>query len=73
MQKTFYIITDSVTTAMKGYRILNRNGIKAKIQRTSPAKSSGGCGYSIVILSDPQRAVDVLKRNYIKIKSVVEK
>lgn len=73
MQKTFYLITDSVTTAMKGYRILNRSGINAKVQRTAPTKSSGGCGYSIVIFGDPQRAVDILKRNNIKIKSVVER
>ncbi len=73
MQNVFYLITDSVTTAMKGYRILNRNGINAIVKRTAPTKSQGGCGYSIVIYSDPQRAVDILKRNNIRIKSIVEK
>ena len=73
MQKVFYLITDSVTAAMKGYRVLNRNGINARVQRTAPAKSRGGCGYGIVIYGDSQGAVDILKRNSIRIKSIVEK
>lgn len=73
MEKIFYLITDSVTTAMKGYRILNKNGINARVNRTAPSSFQRGCGYSIVVDRDPQKAVEILERNNIKIKSIFEK
>ena len=73
MRKVFYLVTESVTMAMKGYRILNRNGINARVERTLPIKNKGGCGYSIVIYNFPQRALEVLRQNNIRVKSVIEK
>ncbi len=71
MQKVFYLVTESFTTAMKGYRILIRNGVNARVDRLAPNRSRNGCGYSIVVYNDPQGAVEILKRNNIKIKSVI--
>lgn len=73
MQKAFYLITESVTTAMKGYRILNRNGINARVERALPRNNRGVCGYSIVVFNNPQTAMEILKRNNIRIKSIIEK
>ena len=56
---------------MKGYRILIRNGVNARVDRLAPNRSRNGCGYSIVVYNDPQGAVEILKRNNIKIKSVI--
>ena len=73
MKKAFYFVVESATMAMKGYRILNRNGINARVQRTLPAKNRGGCGYSIVVYGNPQTALEILKRNNIRVKSAIEK
>lgn len=73
MQKAFYFVAESATMAMKGYRILNRNGINARVERTLPAKNRGGCGYSIVVYGNPQKALEILNRNNIKVKSAIEK
>ena len=59
--------------AMKGYRILNRNKINAWVERTLPTRPQSGCGYSIVVYGNLQKALEVLKKNNIKVKSVIEK
>ena len=71
MQKVFYLVTESLTAAMKGHRILIRNGVNARVVRLAPSKVRSGCGYSIAVYNDPQGAVEILKRNNIKIKSVI--
>ena len=73
MQKAFYFVVESATMAMKGYRILNRNGINARVERTPPVKNRGGCGYSIVVYSNPQKALEILKRSGVRVKSATEK
>lgn len=73
MGKKSYLTTESITAAMKGYRALSRNGIEAHVERVSSSFSRKGCGHSIVIRSDLDKALEILRRNNIKIVSVYER
>ena len=72
MQKVSYLVTESFTMAMKGYRVLMRIGVNARVDRLSPGMSRNGCGYSIVVYNDPRRMVEILKRNNIRVKKIIE-
>ena len=67
MNKLFYLSTESLTSAMRGYKILNRKGISARVEKTA---SGRGCGFAIVIYTESQKAVKILKENNIKVISV---
>lgn len=70
MQKAYYFVAESATMAMKGYRILNRNGINARVERTLPARSRSGCGFSIVVYAEPKKALEILRKNGVRVKFV---
>ena len=42
-------MVSSITYALKGQKLLERNGIFTKIMRTPSEYNSCGCGYSIVL------------------------
>ncbi len=71
--KKYIITTGTVTYAIKGKDILKRNGIKARVERIMSGKGSSGCGYSIIIENDFEKALGLLKSNGIKILEVNEK
>ena len=50
----------SVTNAMRGKSLLERNGIRAYVSRTIDENGNNGCGYSIAAQSDPERAEQLL-------------
>lgn len=66
----YIITTGTVTYAIKGKDILKRNGIKAKVERIMSGKGSSGCGYSIILDSDIDKALALLKDSGIKILEV---
>ena len=68
--KRYIITTGTVTYAIKGKDILKRNGFKAKVERIMSGKGSSGCGYSIIIEKDIEKAVALLKESGIKILEV---
>lgn len=63
-----FIMTNSITYAIKGRDYLNRNGIRAYIERTPKGKDNTGCGYSIYVNGDINYAKNLLKQAGIKIK-----
>ena len=73
MKKFFYISTESLTSAMRGYRILNRKGISARVEKTVMTASRRGCGFAIVIYNEPQKALKILEENNIRVLSVKER
>lgn len=73
MKSLFYLSTESLTSAMRGYRILNRKGISARVEKTVMATSRRGCGFAIVIYTEPHKAVKILEENNIKVLSVRER
>ena len=64
------IVTGTVTYAIRGRDILRRNGISASVERNSSGLGRLGCGYGIVIRDEVERAVDILRRNSVKIIEV---
>ncbi len=73
MKKLFYLSTESLTAAMKGYRILNRNSIYARVEKVGTTISNRGCSFAIVVYNSPQRAVEILQKNNIRVLSIKER
>lgn len=73
MKKLFYLSTESLTSAMRGYRILNRNNIPARVEKTVSRNSKKGCGFAIVVFEEPKKAVRILEENNIRVLYVKER
>lgn len=50
----------SVTNAMRGKSLLEHNGIRAYVGRTIDANGNNGCGYSITVSTEPEKAERLL-------------
>ena len=59
----------SITYAMKAKEILNGRGLFCEIERT-PKNLGSGCGYSVKIKSDPDKATEILRQYGISVKAV---
>ncbi len=59
----------SVTNAMRGKSLLERNGIRAYVGRSIDASGSNGCGYRITVAGDAERAERLLTSAGIRIRS----
>ena len=46
-----YFNVSSITNAMRGKNLLERNGIHGYINRTVDEEGNNGCGYSLLVLS----------------------
>ena len=62
----------SVTYAMKGRDLLQKNGYKAYLTRNPHPGEDDGCGYVIYVNNIDKRCFDILKRNGIKINGTVD-
>lgn len=58
----------SVTNAMRGKSLLERNGIRAYVSRTIDENGNNGCGYSIAVQSNPDRAEQLLTSAGIRVR-----
>ena len=61
------VVTGTVTFAIRGRDILRSNGIVASVERNNSGLGRFGCGYGIVVHGDIDKAVEILRRNSIKI------
>lgn len=61
----------SVTYAMKGRDLLQRNGYKVYLTRNPHPQEDEGCGYVIYVNNIDKRCFDILKRNGIKVTGTV--
>ncbi|MCI8649189.1 MAG: DUF3343 domain-containing protein [Anaerotruncus sp.] len=59
-REAFVLVVRSVTSAMKGQKLLEQNGITAFVQRNSMPNSTQGCGYALKIYGDVSRAISIL-------------
>jgi len=62
----------SVTYAMKGRDLLQKNGYKAYLTRNPHPEDDEGCGYVIYVNNMDKKCFEILKRNNIKVKDTVE-
>ncbi len=62
----------SVTMAMKGRDLLQRNGYKAYLTRNPHPYEDEGCGYLIYVNNIDKACFEILRRNGIKTNGVVD-
>ena len=67
MENTYYHVS-SVTNAMRGKSLLERNGIRAYVNRAQDETGNNGCGYSIMVTSQEQKAEELLLSAGIRIR-----
>lgn len=59
----------SVTNAMRGRELLAQNGIRAYVGRVE-ADETTGCGYTLTVTGDHDKAARLLKTAGIRVRSV---
>ncbi|MBE6802565.1 MAG: DUF3343 domain-containing protein [Ruminococcaceae bacterium] len=62
----------SVTYAMKGRDLLQKNGYKAYLTRNPHPEDDEGCGYVIYVNNLDKKCFEILKRNRIKVTGTVD-
>jgi hypothetical protein len=70
--KMYSLAVGSVTNAMRGRDILDKNGIKASVTRYS-GDNRLGCGYVLVVKTEPERCKKLLNSVGIKVLDVSKK
>lgn len=68
----FYIHVGSVTNAMRGKRLLEEQGIRAYLHRTSHPLDGDGCGYSLLVTDSVHPAVQILQKRGVRVIRVTE-
>lgn len=69
MSSTFFQVS-SVTAAMRGKAILERNGIKSYMSRTIQNDGKNGCGYNLMVNDQAEKAEELLRSSEIRIRGV---
>ena len=62
----------SLTYAMKGRDILQKNGYKAYLTRNPHPQEDEGCGYVVYVNNMDSKVFDILRRHNIIIKGTVD-
>jgi len=62
----------SVTLAMKGRDLLQKNGYKAYLTRNPKPTDGEGCGYLIYVNNLDERCFKILQKNGIRIMGTVD-
>ena len=64
------IQVSSVTAAMRGKKVLERNGIRSYMSRTTKDNGENGCGYSLVVYQSGDKAGQLLREAGITIRGI---
>ena len=67
-----YIHVGSVTNAMRGKRVLEEQGIRTYLQRTSHPVDGDGCGYSLLVTEGVNRAEQILRQSGIRVIRITD-
>lgn len=70
--KRYFIITGTVTYAIKCRDVLRRNGCHAELKRTSNTTGNVGCGYGVLSACDLSEIKRLLQANGIKYLQIRE-
>ncbi len=68
--KPTILIVRSITSAMRGQKILEQHGITSYIHRNQFLNENVGCGYGLKIVADPQKAIPILEQAGIRVSEV---
>ncbi len=69
--KEYFFLLSSITSAMKGEKILQKNGFRASVLRDSKANPYG-CGYMIKAYGDINKMSELLKKAGIRVNEIRE-
>mgnify|MGYP003295475510 CR=1 FL=1 len=67
MEQNHYILVGSITNAMRGRRLLEAEGIRAYMHRDTKASEGDGCGFSLLVTEQVERAVRILKERGVRV------
>lgn len=65
-----YIHVGSITNAMRGKRLLEKQGIRAFVHRSSQPVARDGCGYSLLVTERVGQAEAILRKNGVRVVRV---
>ena len=68
----YYIHVGSITNAMRGIGLLEKQGIRAFLHRSTHPEENDGCGYHILITEAPARAEGILRKGGVRIIRITE-
>ena len=63
----FYIHVGSVTNAMRGKHLLEEQGIRTYLHRTSHPADGDGCGYSLLVTDGVKKAEQILRQRGVRV------
>lgn len=67
-----YIHVGSVTNAMRGKQLLEEQGIRAYLHRTSRPTEGDGCGYSLLVTDGVEKAVSILQKRGVRVIRITD-
>lgn len=67
-----YIHVGSITNAMRGRSLLEKQGIRAYLQRSSHPSEGDGCGYRLLVTGQAERAVHLLRENGVRVIRITD-
>ncbi len=62
-----YIHVGSITNAMRGRSLLEKQGIRAFLQRSSHPAEGDGCGYRLLVTEQVEKAVRILRESGVRV------
>ncbi len=68
----YKIHVGSITNAMRGKGLLERNGIRAYVHRASNPPDGDGCGYSLLVTGNVSQAEQILRRGGVRVVRISE-
>lgn len=67
-----YIHVGSITNAMRGKNLLEEQGIRTYLHRSTRPLETDGCGYSLLVTDSVNRAVQILKNQGVRVIRVTD-
>ena len=69
----YFIVTGTITYALKGKDILRKKGFNAMVQKLSLQEENIGCGYAVLIRGNIEKAMEILKKAEVKVLKIIPK
>ena len=68
----YYIHVGSITNAMRGRRLLEEQGIRAYLHRSTRPAEDDGCGYHLLVTESVRRAEEILRKSGVRVIRISE-
>ena len=68
--EVYWITFRSLTHAQRSARLLERSGVTATVVKAPQGLTSNGCAYAVTLRRRPEEALDLLRRNNMRVGRV---